>query len=174
MIRLTAAILLLALPAACMPEKPSVFRKAHAQVQTPGAGYHGLTIPQAALHAAEEVRRTQAERARDRKLQHALSRISPAAGDDKTLWRPHILQIGARHRNSNLADAKHPIPAQPFGAADRGRGLVPFSITTVQKAMFDREFDDRPSCEAAARWWLENVLDPETDAVVCMPRGTGR
>lgn len=157
MIRLTAALLLLALPAA-------------AQVQTPSAGYTGVEIPRA-LQAAQDVR-TQAERARDRKMQHALSRISPAAGDDKTLWRPHILQIGARHRSHNLADAKHPVPAQPFG--NSGRGLVPFSITTVQKAMYDREFDDRPSCEAAARWWLENVLDPETDAVACLPRGTGR
>lgn len=156
---LLAALLLLAMPAA-------------AQVQTPAAGYHGLEVPQAALDAAADVRRTQAERARDRKLQHALSRIAPSAGDDKTLWRPHILQIGARHRSHSLADAKHPVPAQPFG--NSGRGLVPFSITTVQKAMYDREFDDRPSCEAAARWWLENVLDPETDAVVCMPRGTGR
>ena len=151
--------------AACIYIVHTLLTPAAAQVQTPAAGYTD------ALQAAQEVR-TQAERARDRKLQHALSRIAPAAGDDKTLWAPHILQIGARHRSHNLADAKHPVPAQPFG--DRGRGLVPFSITTVQKAMYDREFDDRPSCEAAARWWLENVLDPETDAVVCMPRGTGR
>lgn len=152
-----AAILLLALPAS-------------AQVQTPAAGYHGVEIPRA-LQAAQEVR-TQAERARDRKLQHALSRIAPAAGDDKTLWSPHKLQIGARHRSHNLADGKHPVAAQPFG--DRGRGLVPFSITTVQKELFVDEYDDRPACEASAKWWLENVLDPETDAVACLPRGTRR
>jgi len=153
-----AALLLLALPAA-------------AQVQTPAAGYHGVEVPRA-LQAAQEVR-TQAEKARDRKLHHALSRISPAAGDDKTLWRPHILQIGARHRSHNLADGKHPVAAQPFGA-DRGRGLVPFSITTVQKELYQQQFDDRPACEASAKWWLENVLDPETDAVACLPRGTRR
>lgn len=145
-----AALLLLALPAS-------------AQVQTPAAGYTD------AFQAAQEVR-TQAERARDRKVQQALSRIAPAAGDDKTLWVPHILQIGARHRSHNLADAKHPVPAQPAS----GRGLVPFSITTVQKELYQRQFDDRPACEASAKWWLENVLDPETDAVACLPRGTRR
>lgn len=159
MMRLSAAILLLALPAA-------------AQVQTPAAGYHGIEVPRA-LHAAQEVRSV-AERARDRKLQHALSRIAPAAGDDRTLWSPHILQIGARHQSHNLADGKHPVQAQPFTAADRGRGLVPFSITTVQKELYQQQFDDRPACEASAKWWLENVLDPETDAVACLPRGTRR
>lgn len=149
MMRLSAALLLLALPAS-------------AQVQTPAAGYID------ALHAAQEVR-TQAERARDRKVQQALSRIAPAAGNE-TLWVPHILQIGARHRSHNLADAKHPVPAQPAS----GRGLVPFSITTVQKELYQQQFDDRPACEASARWWLENVLDPETDAVACLPRGTRR
>lgn len=153
MMRLSAALLLLALPAS-------------AQVQTPAAGYTGVDVPRA-LQAAQEVR-TQAERARDRKVQQALSRIAPAAGGDE--MRPHILQIGARHRSHNLADAKHPVPAQPAS----GRGLVPFSITTVQKELYQQQFDDRPACEASARWWLENVLDPETDAVACLPRGTRR
>ena len=150
---LFALAILLALPAA-------------AQVQTPAAGY--IDVPQ----AAQEVR-TQAERARDRKLQHALSRIAPAAGDPAQDMRPHILSIGARARNHNLSDAKHPVAAQPWTTADSRRG-IPFSITTTMQDIHDREFDDRPACEAAARWWLENVLDPEQAAVACLPRGTRR
>lgn len=142
----------------------------------PPAGYLGIDTSKAAAAAARDAdraeRRSQAQRAADRRARQEIARIAPAAGDDLAAGHPHVLWILRKQVTENVSAGKLPAPGAGHLVPGTGvRGELALVLAAEMSAITHQVFGDRPACEINLQV-LGQHTDPDQVALYCLPQRT--